>query len=89
MNEPTYVAIDWRDAVYLQNHQLEDLLIKDLPLVRTVGELVHEDRKKIVVCCHKELLNEKAIQVRDGDDFMVIPKTWIEARIDLVPRVEE
>ena len=83
-----YCAIEWRDAIYIQNHDLNDIVMKDLPLVRTIGELVHEDKKKIILRCHGDIGDDKDIKPDDGSDFMIIPKTWVEKKIILVEKVE-
>lgn len=70
-------TVYWRDAVYVENEDLEVIKHKKLPLVATHGMIVHQDDDKIIVCVHMTC-GEKDDILTSGDDFMMIPTKWID-----------
>ncbi len=77
MSSSEVKSIYWRDAVYIQNTNLEDVKDKKLPLVVTYGVIEYKDIEKLIVCTHKTVGSEEDI-FTEGNDYMVIPVAWID-----------
>lgn len=85
MGQFPVVAVTWFDAVNMQCTKIEDIVHIDPPKVRTYGELIYMDDRKIVLGYHVDVPTQLNIKTDDGGDLFVIPATWVQQITYLEP----